>query len=214
MFDFDYYASSFDDHIAKSVPCYDGLVKLVCSVSSFYMRAGSVCVDYGCSAGALIGKMSMIFGDSEFIGVDISQNMIDVAKKQNIKNARFVAMDAVTFSTPCNVALSIFVCQFLDRKNRMKFMKNVFESLDDDGVLIIAEKSSPDSGGIFPLAHYDTKLANGFSAGDILKKERELRGHMITYSAGDIEKQIIDSGFTVVTQFWQALQFRAWLCTK
>ncbi|HYG87023.1 MAG TPA: methyltransferase, partial [Azospirillum sp.] len=51
-------AQNFDSHVSKSVPLYGMGHDLICDISDFFVKPGSVCYEIGCSTGELTLKLA------------------------------------------------------------------------------------------------------------------------------------------------------------
>ena len=80
----------FEDHILRSVPGYLDGHNLIISLSKDLLSDNSTVLDIGCSKGTLLKKIDQALDlDISYIGLDISKEMINAAKKTN-KSKRII----------------------------------------------------------------------------------------------------------------------------
>jgi len=204
----------FDSHIELSIPNYIALREYIISLSSYFCKGGRV-YDIGCSTGVLIGKLSDKY-EGHFIGMDISDNLLGkhCPKKSNIE---FINQDVFMASfEPMQLAISVFTLQFIPEYKRPSIVKNLYNSLEKGGALLVAEKVNMQSGfmqDIFTFCHYDYKHKT-FDSADIMGKQYALRKIMRPNTEAENIKMFTDAGFSRVECFWQSLLFKAWLCIE
>lgn len=202
----------FDDHINLSIPNYSGLINHILNISTYFIKEKSIYYDFGCSTGKLIKQLQEKHGidSTEYIGIDKSQNM-------SKENSFIVNADLKQFRPKKhNFSTFIFTLQFMSVAERKTILRRVFDSLNEGGALIVAEKTFIDDGflqDLFTFSYYDFKLKN-FEANEIISKQLDLRYIMRPLSATQNVKMFEECGFKVSEQFWQSLQFRAWILTK
>lgn len=204
--------ANFDNHISGSINGYLLLDTLLISLASFWAKKEENIIDLGCTSGRLIHKIQNEYPESKCVGYDLTDNNFIKGKaclyKQDITDKSFII-------EPCNLALSIFTLQFLSIEKRMYLLKKVYDALHINGAFIVAEKEISNSGTIqeaFTFANYDYKK-KGFTAEEILKKEKDLRKIMNCLTDGENVKLLSEAGFKC-HQFFQSLNFKAWICLK
>lgn len=205
---------NFDDHISGSIRGYILLDELICNLAEFWAKDGSKILDFGCTSGRLISKLAFIYENTECIGYDITDNNF-----LNQNRAKLIRQDITCpeFEIPTNnLSLSVFTLQFLQIDKRTELLMKIYKSLNKNGAFIICEKEISRSGQIqeaFTFANYDYKREK-FNAEEVLQKEKDLRSIMNSLSDGSNEKLLHEVGFSVVSQFFQSLNFKGWLCIK
>jgi tRNA (cmo5U34)-methyltransferase len=205
---------NFDDHISGSIRGYILLDELICNLANFWAKDGARILDFGCTSGRLISKLAFTFTNTECIGYDVTSNNF-----LNESRARLLIQDITSpdFNIPANnLSLSVFTLQFLAIDQREAVLRKIYKSLNPNGALIICEKEISASGQIqeaFTFANYDYKRQN-FNAEDVLQKEKDLRSIMNCLPDGGNEKLLKQVGFSVVSQFFQSLNFKGWICIK
>lgn len=205
---------NFDDHISGSIRGYILLDELICNLANFWAKDGERILDFGCTSGRLISKLAYAHPNTDCIGYDITTNNF----LENSK-AKLLCQDitAPAFEIPGNnLSLCVFTMQFLTLRQRTAVLRKIYEALNFNGALVICEKEISANGQIqeaFTFANYDYKRQN-FNAEDVLQKEKDLRSIMNCISDGGNERILKDVGFSVVSQFFQSLNFKGWICIK
>lgn len=202
---------NFDNHINLSIPGYSNLVHHVVRIASYFLKKDCTVYDFGCSTGALITKLKEMYKTPiKYIGIDNSPNMVN-------KNPFILNEDLVQYTPEVHkFSTLIFTLQFIEIKHRLSILKKIYNSLDEDGALIVAEKVFINDGflqDLFNFTYYDFKLEN-FDEKTILKKQMDLRTIMRPLSEDENIKLFKDAGFTRIQPFWQSLQFKAWVLLK
>src|SRR5919108_330834 len=96
------------DTLATLEPATSDRIAAAAGLNERYVRdrleAGIDVLDMGCGEGVAIRMMAHRFPRSRFVGVDMASEAIETARAEaeaaNLTNARFLAQDAATFSTP------------------------------------------------------------------------------------------------------------------
>jgi tRNA (cmo5U34)-methyltransferase len=206
---------NFDKHIDISIPDYNGLLKHILNISTYFIKRDSIIYDYGCSTGKLLSllkKRNNVI-NTKFVGIDKSKNLI----KEHDVDIEVIESDLIDFyPEKNNFSCSIFTLQFLSIENRKIILKRIYDSLFEGGCLLISEKTFIDNGfiqDIFSFTYYDFKLEN-FKELDILNKQFDLRYIMRPLTEEQNIKLFKEAGFTNIQSFWQSLQFKGWLLVK
>lgn len=205
--------SNFDNHISSSINGYKLLDELIINLSSFWTKKGTTIIDIGCTSGRLIDALNRINPDCECIGYDITDhNFI----KDTPATLQILDISNNSVSLPrSGLILSIFTLQFIELEKRALVLQRIYDSLSASGAFIIAEKEISKIGLIqeaFTFANYDYKRAN-FTPEEILSKEKDLRKIMNCLQDGENVKLFRSVGFKP-HQFYQGLNFKAWICLK
>jgi tRNA (cmo5U34)-methyltransferase len=205
---------NFDSHISSSISGYDLLKMLIFNISTFFMKEDSGVIDFGCTSGDLLIKLSNKNDNCKFIGFDkIESNFINNDSVELIKKD----ITSKEFTIPKNnLSLCIFTLQFLPYDKRIELLKKIYDSIDVGGALIICEKEIEESGAIqeiFTFSNYSYKTEN-FSADEILKKESQLRSSMKCLSEKENIKILKKSGFKIISCFFKSLSFKGYICIK
>lgn len=204
--------SNFDNHISGSINGYILMDDLILSLCSFWAKDGGRIVDIGCTSGRLIHKIKYQHPAVECIGYDLTaHNFIGggaMLLQQDVTDSLFKIPES-------NVITSVFTLQFLPYAKRIEVVEKIYKSLTPSGAFFVAEKEISQSGTIqeaFTFANYDYKRGT-FTAQDILEKEKSLRQIMDALPDGS-NKSILEGAGFKCHQFFQSLNFKAWVCIK
>lgn len=197
----------FDSHILKSIPNYDVLISSIKSISEYFFVDDCNVYDLGCSTGKLLKSLNcncnkIGYDNSNLLPMEAGFTNADLNEQLEIGNA-------------C-VVYSIFTMQFLKPTKREQYLKSVYDGMIDGGCFIICEKVYQDSGKVqevLSFSHYDYKLKQ-FDGNEILAKERDLRYIMKPCNESELEWLLKSTGFSIVSQFWQMFNFKAYLAIK
>ena len=110
-----------------------------------FSRKRDIVLDYGCGIGRLSSYISSKV--NKVIGVDISTNMIAVAKKINSKaNISYHAIESADDLVPINLIYNkVIVCwvmQHMDTEELQKSLRVIWQNMAEDGELYLFEQIS------------------------------------------------------------------------
>ena len=209
-FSFSDHSDNFDEHINKSIISYNNLVDMIITVSGFFIQDNTTVYDLGCSTGKILRKIKKAShaNNVSYIGID---NETAFSSYWEEKDIEFKIEDVrkLKFDSDVSLAISTFTLQFLPTIDRVKLLKNIYDSLIPNGALILCEKTySNDSmlQEVFTFANYDYK-SKFFRYDDIMFKEKELRASMNIRSWDAILQEIEGIGFKKYEVFWKAYNF-------
>ena len=210
----------FDDHISLSVPHYKEGHELILKLAEFFIKEDSLCYEIGTSTGTLSSKLAKKFmnKNSKFIGIDIEKDMIEVAKKNKLKNLKFLLKDIKDYQLmSSDLIISYYTMQFIHAKHRQKIFKKIYDCLNWGGAFIIFEKvRAPDARfqDIVSQIYDDFKSNNGFSEKEILLKTRSLRGVLDPYTSAENKRYLKRAGFKDILSIQKFLCFEGFLAVK
>jgi len=212
-------------HIKKSVPNFEDSHKLVCSLSTFFLRKKAKHVDLGCSFGILSLRIQREINNPNClsIGIDEQKHMINCAKahakKSGLnKKCRFKASKIESFAEK-NVDLitCLYTLQFINPKYRQDVVNNIYKSLNWGGGLILFEKvRGPDARfqDILTTLYNEFKESKGISSKQILLKTKSLKGVLEPFSEAGNIGILKRAGFKDIMTISRNLCFHGWLCIK
>jgi tRNA (cmo5U34)-methyltransferase len=213
---------TFDDHISRSVPQYSEGHALVLALSDFFIRAGGVAYELGCSTGTLTRQIAERHADRSVrvIGVDIEAEMIGEAARRcsDTPNATLVVGDVrdIRFE-PCDFVVSYYTLQFLSRPARLRVVRSIADALPMGGAFVMFEKvREPDSQlqDTMQQLYADFKLSHGFSAAEVLAKSRSLRAVLEPQTSLENTRLLEAGGFATARLVHKSLLFEGYLAVK
>ena len=94
-------------------------------------------IDIGCGDGILLRKILKLYPKTQSLGIDASENLIDIAKKKSFGNINFLVGDAMSLkiSTKYDIILNVSVLHRL--QNPDLFIKNLNKINNEDTTYII-----------------------------------------------------------------------------
>lgn len=215
-----YEPEEFKKHISKSIPNYDGMREMIPSIASNFLVENSNIYDLGCSAGDLLQDLEDCYeplkNNLSYIGYDKAGNLLPKGSGDLNFFKRDVTEESLTlFNT--SLVFSLFTLQFIPLPKRIELIKKVHTALDKRGAFIVCEKIYSNNGfieDIFTFTNYDMKYNNGFSADEILDKQKDLRNIMFPLTQSENEELFRKAGFKVVEVFFKSLNFIGWILVK
>ena len=209
-FSFSDHSDNFDEHINKSIISYNNLVDMIITVSGFFIQDNTTVYDLGCSTGKILRKIKKAShaNNVSYIGIDNETAFSSYWKEKDIE-FKIEDVRKLKFDSDVSLAISTFTLQFLPTIDRVKLLKNIYDSLIPNGALILCEKTySNDSmlQEVFTFANDDYK-SKFVRYDDIMFKEKELRASMNIRSWDAILQEIEGIGFKKYEVFWKAYNF-------
>jgi len=213
----------FDKHINKSVPLYMEGQNIICELGDFFIKDDSTVYDIGTSTGEMLYKIAEHNNNKnvEFIGIDTIAEMIDVAKGKNSKknlNISFENKDLLSYEfSPANLIISYYTMQFIHPNNRQFLINNIYNALNWGGAFIMFEKvRAPDARfqDITSSLYKEFKFKNGYSAEEILMKERSLKGILEPFSTQGNIDMLKRAGFEDIMTISKFINFEGFLAIK
>jgi tRNA (cmo5U34)-methyltransferase len=221
-FSFAEHAMTFDRHIGNSIPGYATLVKRVLRDSRRFIQPHTNVYDLGCSSGRTLAKIGRANRTSRdgvtYIGIDCEPGFELLWRRHRIPGLRFEIGDARTrHLEAASLILSMFTVQFIPPMGKRALLRRIHDSLVEGGALMIAEKTLAATArmqDVVTFSYYDHKLERGFSPGQIIEKERALRGQMTCMSETELRDALKQAGFTEIERVWGEAPFAAFLALK
>lgn len=221
-FSFGKHAATFGSHITLSIPDYTGACGLPPQLASRFIAANTNVYDIGCSTGEVLRSVYDAFSGRRtgvtFHGVDIEPEFDGQWRKLQAPNLIYSVGDIRQIEIErASLVMSMFTVQFIPVSDKVPLLKRIHAGMIDGGCLLIAEKVLAETGRMqdaLTFPYYDFKRANGFSAEEILDKERSLRGQMTLWTKSEAERTLRKSGFTDVQAIWAHFPFVCWLAFK
>ncbi len=129
--------SSLESHILPLVP--DLVQKL---------KSGINMLDVGCGSGKIINKLAALFPNSQFTGMDLSNEAIETANSalvaSSLKNIEFIVKDLSDFHLTAPVEKYDFITTFdaiHDQAKPLNVLKGIYRALKADGVYLMQDIS-------------------------------------------------------------------------
>ncbi len=136
-------------------------------------------LDAGCGTGAMLGMFKKDYPDKNYTGIDLSEKMIETARKKRLEGVQFVAGDCENLPFPDN-SFDVVTCSmsFHHYPNPEKFFMSLRRVLRPGGRLVLRDMASSNGLVMWFINNIEIPLVNR-----ILKK-----GDVHCYTKADIIK--------------------------
>ncbi|HYM92700.1 MAG TPA: carboxy-S-adenosyl-L-methionine synthase CmoA [Chitinophagaceae bacterium] len=218
-------AKVFDDMVNRSVPFYGEMQRMLAELAADHVKKGSVVYDLGCSTGTtLIAMNTMVSTEIKFIGVDDSEEMLSKcrSKLMEIGFARDYELrcadlnQGVKFNNASVVVLCLTL-QFVRPVHRDQLLKDIYNGLNNGGVLILVEKILAEDSLFnrdFINYYYNYKRRNNYSELEIAQKREALENVLVPYKLSENITLLRDTGFNHCEIFFKWYNFAGIVATK
>jgi tRNA (cmo5U34)-methyltransferase len=215
----------FDDMLQRSIPQYNAMRLVTFEVGRRFVQPGTAIIDMGCSRGQALLPFVSQFGEAnEYIGLEISDPMIDAAR-QNFAyhpHGNRVTIQSADLrrdfpGVTSSVVLAVLTLQFTPIEYRQQIIRRVYDSLATGGAFILVEKvlgATSKLDEAFVELFLNIKRENGYSESQIDRKRMSLEGVLVPVTARWNEELLHQEGFTAVDCFWRHLNFAGWVAVK
>ncbi len=212
-------AKRYDERNSKLSPISENLHFLVRLVlADLPSQARVLCVGVG--TGAEILSLAKAHPAWTFVGVDPSQEMLDVCRSRLAQEGAGDRCELihgyvqdVPEGTAFDAVLSILVAHFIARAERGDFYRSILKRLKPEGYFVSAEISADLKALEFPamLKNWEqVQKLMGATPDSLLKLEDTLRTALAVVSPVDTVELWRESGFAAPTEFFQAFMIRGW----
>ncbi len=212
----------FDDMISRSIPYYDEFLNLTISLINKFCKNGSHIYDFGCSTATTLLAIDRAYKDRfHLVGIDSSAHMLRQANaKINAygSDIKLFCDDILSIKTnPAGCVISNFTLQFIKPDVRVEGFKKAYETLEDGGIFIFAEKLSSEKSDLDSFLtekYYDYKKNQGYSELEIMQKRNSLENVLIPFSEEKNLRIAKDVGFAHVEAVFRAYNFSLFIAFK
>lgn len=218
-------ADVFPDMIARSVPGYHATLQAVATVTRSYAQKFSNLYDLGCSLGAATAAMAQQVSHEQcqIIAVDNSAAMIARCKKQFardsvLKHVQLYDQDIQTLSIEnASVVILHYTLQFIPLEQRAELLKNIYNGLRPNGILLLAEKFSfedPIEASLLQTLHEQFKRLHGYDDMEIAQKRQAIENVLVPETINTHQQRLRDSGFATSYLLTKHINFGCLLAIK
>ncbi len=215
-------AGVFDDMISRSIPGYENILALTKKALFEYVKEGTI-TDIGCSTANLLISLASDIKDKniKLIGIDDSMHMLShAAKKAGAYEAsiEFLQLDAVESALPKSKAfVANFTLQFVRPIIREELVLKIFDSLEDGGVFLFAEKLISEDKKLNKFlidSYHDHKEEQGYSKLEIMRKREALENVLVPYSEDENKTLCKKAGFYHIETLYRWCNFALFIALK
>ena len=219
---------SIDNMLERSVPFYLEQLNMVTDISRTF-GLGTNVFGLGCStATMLIGMRQKLPDSARLWGYDNSPPMLDRARQKIAEKELPGQYRGPTQRPNQRIALGpssadrqrsddMLDAQFIRPLGRDILIRHIYDSLANEGALIVTEKILTNNGHVnrfFIDFYYDFKRKQGYSDPEITRKREALENVLIPYQLKENLDLFRRNGFEIVETFFQWFNFAGFLCVK
>lgn len=200
-------ARVFDDMVARSVPIYGDVHRLVGDVVRRFLPDGGAVLDLGCSTGTTLAVVADALAAcgkaASLTGIDRSPDMLARCREKldgrGLGGAELVEADLEAAPLPpCDLAVMNYTLQFVRPAARPGLLGRVAAALGPGGILVMAEKVAvpgPRLGAMLEALHRDFKAANGYTDLEVARKREALEDVLVPLPPGEQVAMMGRAGF-------------------
>jgi tRNA (cmo5U34)-methyltransferase len=217
-------ARVFGDMLARSVPGWSELIRLVGLIAARLAQPGSRIYDLGCSLGAssasILARLPADPGEEmvRVFAVDNAPAMLDelrirLAAEIDAGVLRPLCGDVTEVALEnASVVVLNLTLQFIPPDQRLALLRRIRDALRPGGGLILVEKlATTDADPLLADLHEAFKAAQGYSALEIARKRAALERVLIPDDEPTHLARLHEAGFERVERFFQCLNFAGWI---
>lgn len=218
-------ADVFDNMLERSIPQYDVMRSTCFDLAVQFQLKGKDIVDIGCARGEAIANLIDRFGaQNRFIGLEISESMIQAARKRfegyintNVVDIKKHDLRQKLPNFLACVVMSVLTVQFTPIEHRQRIIQDVYDNLIEKGAFIFVEKvlgANSYIDNVFVENYLGLKSKNGYSQDQIERKKLSLEGILVPVTAKWNEELLKMAGFKSIDCFWRWMNFAGWIAIK
>ncbi len=204
---FEQIADNFDSHARQHIPDYNLVIQKTIDICDSNLIKQSSILDIGCATGAIVRGLSNL-GFKNLYAVDSSQQMLDQCPK-NIAtyylSNQFPIIDIKFDAIICNWTLHFI-------KNKISYMKKIYDALKTGGFLILTEKT--ENAGLALEKYHNFKRSQGVTEEEIINKANLLKNTMFINSVDWYLKKLHMLGFKKISIFHATWCFTSLIAIK
>jgi tRNA (cmo5U34)-methyltransferase len=210
----------FDDMLGRSVPFYDEVQRMVGELSADFAAEGTNVYDLGCSTCTTFLAIEKLLPpelDVRFVGIDSSQEMLDIARQKLDEGGfrrpitlRCSDLNQEVEIQNASVVLMVLTLQFIRPLYRDRVIRSISEGMAENGCLILVEKVLGESSTfnrLYIKHYYELKKRNGYSELEIAQKREALENVLIPYRLEENRELLKRHGFNNVDIFFKWYNF-------
>lgn len=220
-------AEVFDDMLVRSIPFYLEQQAMILELCKRWWPQGTIIYDLGCSTATTLIALARELPAARLVGYDSSSPMLDRASKKrdelNLKDRidlRYGDLNGELSELSlenAGIIIMAWTLQFVPPRRREKVIRWIYDSLAEDGVLLVSEKVLPgeqDFKSLFTDVYYQFKRQRGYVDEEIARKREALENVLVPYRIDENLALFRRSGFELAETFFQWFNFASFLCIK
>lgn len=214
-------ATIFDDMAVRSIPMYEEVHRLHCSLLRESIEEATLIVDIGSSTGHLFGAIENEIGFKleeagiEGIAFDSSPEMlVELTRRYpTVQGVCRDITDAADLKRPADIIFCLYTIQFIPPERKALAFDWIVRNLKMGGYLVLGQKEAVPgvwAAEAFSEEYYQFRRDNGYTQEEIDAKTRALANSMWPISVAQIQSELAARGVvTYPTSRW--LQFSTML---
>lgn len=218
-------AGVFDDMVNRSVPFYEEIQRMVAELAANHAAENTNVYDLGCSTGTSLILMDRAVTTSvKFIGVDDSLAMLDKCRAklnetgfEHPYDLEVADLNACVNIKNASVVVLCLTLQFVRPINRERLIKQIYEGLEKEGVVVLVEKILTEDSSFnreFINYYYAMKRRHHYSEMEIAQKREALENVLIPYKVSENITLFRDAGFGHCELFFKWYNFAGIIAKK
>lgn len=195
-------------HARRHIPNYEQVIQQCVDFARYKCKPDSKIIDVGCSTGETLQQLKEN-GFTNLYGVDSSPDMISACNPEH--NFTLATSDKFPKEFGSfDLVMMNWTLHFV--KDKESYLKEIYDSLNDNGTLILSEKISLDP---YTIAQYHNyKRSRGASEEEIKSKEQSVKDIMFIDNIEWYQETLKNLGFiniNIINSYWG---FCTFACTK
>lgn len=200
-------ASVFDDMVSRSVPLYNETQAAALGLARHFLQPQSNVYDIGCSTAMLLRAFAKLVDDPsiKMIGIDNAKAMLDQAKIKNEADnlSKRISLKLANAEDDmgmenASVIFMTYTLQFVRPLHREALLRQIYNALKPNGVLILLEKVLGNDSlfnRLYIDLYYAYKATAGYTDEEIRNKREALENVMIPYRTDENMELLRRTGF-------------------
>lgn len=197
-------AKRFQQEAHEHIPDYERVIDLCLDIANNKLNKDSVIIDVGSALGYTVDSF-IKHGYSNIVGVEASEAM----RLNSLHQDKIILSDAFP-NINCDMVIINWTLHFI--KNADAYLKSVFDSINDGGILVLTDKTAQCE--LIKKLYYDFKRSNGVSEEYIQQKEIQLQGYMNNFPVEWYLTILQEIGFSNIQIINTRLGFSTFYCEK
>jgi tRNA (cmo5U34)-methyltransferase len=218
-------AGVFDDMVARSVPMYAEIQRMLAELATAFVAPGSSVYDLGCSTGTTLSLLhATLPAPARLVGIDNSAEMLEQCRTKlaarNLADAielKLGDLDVGIDVTDASVVFLVLTLMFVRPLNREKLMRQIHAGMRENGCLLMVEKVLGNGSlfnRLFIERYYAYKRRVGYSELEISQKREALENVLIPYRLQENRDLLLNAGFRQVDVFFKWYNFAGFIAVK